>query len=322
MAALGITVRRTAALDEALARHLARVPTEFLSAGAVPTEPSRLRALLVGSLDRELPDLAPSTFPELRLVQSLFTGVDTVPFDRLGPEVKVAGNVGAYAPFVAEHAVALALAVAKDIPRNDARARAGHLRPVERTLQLAGGRALIVGLGSIGREVARRLAGLGMSVEAVTRDGRPREGAGRSYRPDEIADAVRGARVVVNCLPLTHRTRGLFGAAVFAAMGPQAIYVNVGRAETTEPDALRDWLARDPSSGAGIDVWWHEEFASGRLAEPFPLAPLPNLVASPHVAGHGEEAVRAGYESALSNLAAFFSGRPIKGVVDRAEYQD
>ncbi|HEV2449515.1 MAG TPA: NAD(P)-dependent oxidoreductase [Thermoplasmata archaeon] len=322
MAALAITVRRTPALDEALARHLARIPTEFLSAGAPPTDPSAVRALLVGSLERELPSLTPTTFPELRLVQSLFTGVDTVPFDRLGPEVKVAGNVGAYAPFVAEHAVALALAVAKAIPRNDALARSGHLRPVERTLQLAGGRALIVGLGSIGREVARRLSGLGMSVEAVTRDGRPREGAGRSYSPEQLVEAVRGARVIVNCLPLTRRTRGLFGAAVFAAMGPGSIYINVGRAETTEPEPLREWLAREPSSGAGIDVWWHEEFASGRLPEPFPLAPLANLVASPHVAGHGEEATRAGYDSALANLAAFFAGRPVKGVVDRAEYQD
>lgn len=320
MTALAISVRRTPALDEALARHVARIPTEFLAAGVPSADPSSVRALLVGSLERELPELTPSTFPGLRLVQSLFTGVDTVPFARLGPAVKVAGNVGAYAPFVAEHAVALALAVAKDIPRNDALARSGRLRPVGRTLQLTGGRALVVGLGSIGREVARRLSGLGMSVEAVTRDGRPREGAGRSYPPEELPAAVRGARVIVNCLPLTVRTRGLFGTPVFAAMGPNAIYVNVGRAETTEPGPLRAWLERDPSSGAGLDVWWHEEFASGRLPEPFPLAPLPNLVASPHVAGHGQEALRAGYESACANLAGFFGGRPVKGVVDRAEY--
>jgi phosphoglycerate dehydrogenase-like enzyme len=321
MAALAVTVRRSPLLEEVLQRHLSKVPTEFVSEQAPSQDPASVRALLVGSLSRELPSLTPATFPQLRLVQSVFTGVDGQPFDRLGPEVKVAGNVGAYAPFVAEHAVALALAVAKRVPYHDAQARAGKLRPAARTVQLAGSRAIVLGLGSIGREVARRLAGLGMSVEAVTRDGKPREGAGRTYAPSELPEAARGARLVVNCLPLTRNTRGFAGAPLFAALGPEAIYVNVGRAETTDAVALGEWLDRQPTSGAGIDVWWEERFDTGVLAPPFPLEGKANLVASPHIAGHAEEAARAGYESAAANLAAFFGGRPVRGVVDRSEYE-
>jgi D-2-hydroxyacid dehydrogenase (NADP+) len=321
VSALLVTLRRSPELDESLGRLLPRVPASFLAEdGSAPASES-VRALLVGSLARELPTLTVATFPQLRLVQSVFAGVDTVPFDRLGPDVKVAGNVGAYAPFVAEHAVALALAVAKHIPSGDTLVRSGQLRPIPRSLQLSGGRALVLGLGGVGREVARKLSGLGLSVEAVTRDGKPGEGAGRTYRPTELPEAMRGARIVVNCLPLSRATREIVGEAAFAALGAGAIYVNVGRAETTSAPALEAWLRREPSSGAGIDVWWEEEFAEGKLRAPFALAELPNLVASPHAAGHVVESAKAGYDAALANLAAFFAGRPVKGVVDRREYE-
>ncbi|MCI4335499.1 MAG: hypothetical protein L3K04_07745 [Thermoplasmata archaeon] len=320
MPSLLVTVRRSPELEAAVGRHLPRVPVAYLGTEQTISDPASVRALLVGSLERELPSLRPESFPNLRLVQSVFSGVDTVPFERLGADVKVAGNVGAYAPFVAEHAVALALAVAKRIPSGQEEMRAGRLRPIAWSLQLSGGRAIVLGLGAVGREVARRLSGLGMSVEAVTRDGAPREGAGRTYPPAEFPVAAHGARLIVNCLPLTRATRGWVGKAAFDALGAGAIYVNVGRAETTDPEALRLWLDAEPTSGAGIDVWWEEQFETGTVRLPFPLDGRPNLVASPHRAGHVAEAVAAGYEAALTNLSAYFGGRPVRGVVDRSEY--
>ncbi|MCI4363982.1 MAG: hypothetical protein L3K13_06760 [Thermoplasmata archaeon] len=320
MTALLVTLRRTPELDDSLRRLLPKVPVGFWATDRESVAGESVRALLVGSLEGEMPSLTPGMFPQLRLVQSVFAGVDTVPFERLAVEVKVAGNVGAYAPFVAEHAVALALAVAKRIPVGNALVREGRLRPVPESLQLSGGRAVVLGLGGVGREVARKLSGLGLVVEAVTRDGQPGEGAGRTYPSSELVEAVRGARLVVNCMPYTRATREIFGESAFAALGGRAIYVNVGRAETTSAPALEAWLRREPTSGAGIDVWWEEQFGAGTLSAPFPLAELPNLVASPHSAGHVAEAMRAGYDSALGNLASFFAGRPVRGVVDRSEY--
>ncbi|MCI4346740.1 MAG: hypothetical protein L3K07_08345 [Thermoplasmata archaeon] len=320
MPALLVTFRRSPELDDAIRRLLPRVPVGYVEPNLDGPIRESVRALLVGSLEREVPSLTPEMFPQLRLVQSVFAGVDTVPFDQLAGGVMVAGNVGAYAPFVAEHAVALALAVAKRVTVGNALVRDGRLRPVPESLQLAGGRAVVLGLGGVGREVARRLAGLGLFVEAVTRDGKPGEGAGRTYPSSALVEAVRGARVVVNCLPLTRATHAIVSGPFFEALGAGAVYVNVGRAETTDPAALEAWLRKEPTSGAGIDVWWSEEFAAGRVSAPFPLGELPNLVASPHAAGHVAEATRAGYDAALGNLAAFFAGRPVRGVVDRAEY--
>ncbi len=281
----------------------------------------RVEALLVGATDRELPDAVPSETPQLRFVQRIFTGLDDFPFARFPPAVAVAGNVGAFAPFVAEHAVALVLGLAKQLLPNFALVRAGRLRPVPSNRPLLGRTALILGFGEIGREVAARLRSFGMTIEGVSRTGEAKGGADRMFPAAALSEALARADVAVDCRPLTRATRASIGGAQFSAMKPAAILVNVGRAATVDEEALYRHLQGNPEFRAGFDPWWDEDFATGTLRTRFPFPELPNFLGTPHNAGIGAEIRGRVLTMAAENLARFFAGAAPRYVVDRSEYR-
>lgn len=284
------------------------------------TEWGSAEALLVGDLRRELPTWAPRTTPRLRLIQCLHTGLDTFPFDRVPTSIAVAGNGGAYAPFVAERALALILELAHHLPANHAAARAGQLRPASANRFLLGSRLVILGFGAIGTEVARRAIACGATVDAVTRDGQRPSGVERAFPSTSLAEAVAGADVIVDCRPLTERTRGSVDAAVLRAMKPEASFINVGRAATVDERALFDRLTAVPTFSAAVDVWWQEDYPHGHLGASFPFTDLPNFVGTPHNAAIGLGARERGFRCAVENLKRFFTGTPPRFVADRSEY--
>ena len=279
-----------------------------------------VRAMLTGNLRRELPDAAPERFPDLEFVQTLYTGVDAFPFDRVPDRTAVAGNVGAYAPFVAEHAVALLLALARRLPAGHRQIAEGRLRPTEPLTHLGARTVLLVGYGAIAAEIAARLRPFGCRLVGVNRSGALRPGVDRMVPVAGLREELARAEAVVNVLPLTRASRGLFGAEALAALPPGAIFVNVGRAETVDPDALAHRMRSDPSFRVGLDVWWEEDFEHGRVAMPFSLAEFPNLLGSPHRAGVVPEARPYVLDRALENLARFFRGERPRYLADRAEY--
>ena len=303
-----------------LERVVPRIAIDYVQPEARGPWPE-VEAMLVGTLERELPGFEASQTPRLRFVQRLFTGLDEFPFERLPEHVAVAGNVGAYAPFVAEHAVLLTLALLHDLEDSRAMVRAGRLRPPPPSRSLVGRTALLLGFGEIARELSTRFRALGMRVEGVSRTGTPSEGAATMYPADRLLEALSGATVVVDCRPLTNRTRGTINSAAFARMREDAVFVNVGRAGTVEEEALYRHLTAHPGFRAGTDVWWTEEFVSGRLTTRFPFADLPNFLGTPHVAGIGKDARDRATERAAANLARFFSGATPLHLVDRTEYR-
>lgn len=277
-------------------------------------------AMLAGNLNRQTPELTPADLPDLRFVQSLYTGLDGFAFDRVRAEAAVAGNGGAYAPFVAEHAVALALALAHDLPGGHRQVLAGRLRPTEMMTYLGGKTALVVGYGAIGEELGQRLSGLGMHVVGVARHAGSRSGAERVVAVTDLDRELDKAEVVVNCLPYSKATERLFDAARLARMRPNAIFVNIGRAGTVDAGAIDRHLATTPTFRYGSDVWWGEEFATGRLTLPFSLEGRTNVLGSPHRASYVPEASAYALERALENLARFFRGEPPRYVEPRADY--
>ncbi len=316
-----VTLPASSELRAAILDRLRGVPVAFTDPADVGPWPTA-EALLVGNLHRELPHWRADLAPRLRFVQQLFTGLDRFPFSAFGPDVAIAGNVGAYAPFVAEHAVALVLALAHEIVPNFEKVRRGRLRPPTPNRYLIGGTALVLGFGEIGRETADRLRALGLRVEGVGRTPDPRPGADRMYGASELAAALAGADVIVECRPLTRATRGTIDAAALNAMRPAAIFVNVGRAATVDETALYEHLRDHPAFRAGTDVWWREDFEAGELGSSHAFTELPNFLGSPHVAGVGS-AARARAESlALENLVRFFAGARPLHVADRADYGD
>ncbi len=274
----------------------------------------------MGSVDRELGPFDARTTPYLRFVQLIYTGADQFPFDRFPESVPIASNGGAYAPFVAEHAVALALAAARQIVSAQVQMRAHTLRPPPAIRLLLGHTAVILGYGAIGHEIARRLAGFDMRITGVNRSGRMASGVSAMWPADRLREAVSEGEVIFDVRPLTRSTRGTIGAGELSAMRPNAIYVNVGRAATADEEALYQHLVAHPEFRAAFDPWWEEDFAHGTFGSRFPFVDLPNFVGTPHSAGFGPATERYSLERALMNVARYFRGEPPRYIVDRREY--
>ncbi len=256
----------------------------------------------------------------VRFIQLLSAGADHLSWDDIPDDVAVAGNVGAYAEPMAEHVLAMTLAIAKRLPvKHAAMARGEYPRgPASRSLD--GAACGVLGFGGIGRACARLLRGVGMRIHAVNSSGRTDEPVAWAGTLGQLDEVLRAADVLVIALPLTRRTRGLIGAEELAAMKPDAILVNVARAAIVEEDALFEHLRTHPDFSAAIDVWWDEP----RRDEPFrprrPFLDLQNVLGSPHNSGivPGIEVVAA--RMAARNVLRFLRGEPVAGMMRRLDY--
>jgi phosphoglycerate dehydrogenase-like enzyme len=314
-----LVVAERPGLRDAVREGLPELPYRFLSE-LRPGEEAGVEAVLLGSMVREGAHWDPRAFPRLRFVQRIFAGVDDLPFDRFGPEVAIAGNVGGYSPFVAEHALALALACARCVLAGEAAVASGRMRPLPELRSLWRESAVILGYGSIGRAIAERLRPYEMHVSGLTRTGAAVPGLQRTWPADRLAEAVDGAGYVFDARPLTRATRASLDARAFAAMREDATYVNVGRGATVDEDALYHHLESHPRFRAGLDVWWQEDFAGYQLRARHPFARLPNFVGSPHWAGYAPQVGAHALGTALANLGRFFAGTGPEHLVDRADY--
>jgi phosphoglycerate dehydrogenase-like enzyme len=305
-------------LIDGLARWLPDVP--YIRPDKLGDKPwPSIEAVFVANVDREMPSLRPVQVPRLRFVQFLFTGLDGFPFHRFAPEVQVASNRGAYGPFVAEHAVALALALSKNVGRGQEMVLDGKMRPAPSSMFLDGRRAVILGFGRIGHETARRLRGLGMSIEGISRTGNADPGADQMTSIAHLSEALSRADLIVNCLPLTPSTRGIIGSEELGQLKPEAILVNVGRAATIDEDALVTYVKGHPDLRFGSDVWWDEDFVHGKVEVPPALKDLPNLLGTPHTAGLTADSRKFVLDNALQNVARYFHGERPQYLADQED---
>lgn len=314
-----VSVADSPELRQSLERILPAEAVAFVG----PSDPGpwpAAEAWLLGSVARELPQWTPELTPRLRFVQRLFTGLDGFPFDRFPDSVQIAGNVGAFAPFVAEHAVALLLGVTHNVVLNADRVREGRLRPPASNRYLIDRTVLLLGYGAIAREIAARLRPFGPRLEGLSRDGKGVAGLDRMHAAPHLTDALAGADIVIDCRPLTDSTRGTIDVTALGRMRPAAIYVNIGRAGTVDEAALFEHLSHHPDFRAALDVWWEENYEAGSFTTRYPFATLPNFLGSPHVASVGEPARVRAIEMAVENLGRFFQGVRPNHVGDRADY--
>lgn len=286
-----------------------------------PDARSSVRAILTDGLRGELASFDPRTTPHLQFVQQVATGLDLFPFERFPTSVTVAANVGGFASYVAEHAVALALAAARDLHTAQAMIEAGTLRPAPRGRSLIDATAVILGYGAIGRAIAERLAPFGARVVGLNRTGSPAPGAAEMFPASKLREALGAGSFVFEVRPLTGATVGTIGAVELAAMRADAVFVNVGRARTVDQTALFEHLRTHPEFRAAFDVWWEEDLAGGTLVSAHPFAQLANFYGTPHSADTFEASDRRALQMALENLVRFFrDGRPLF-TADRSEYE-
>ncbi len=239
--------------------------------------------------------------PRLRLVSVWGTGTDHVDLRAAARRgVTVTNTPGVSAVSIAEHALALLLAVARRIPLLDAAVRRGEW-PRGQSVELAGKTCGILGLGAIGRRFAWLARGIGMRTIAWTMHPKQAEGV----ELVELDELYRASDVLSVHLRLSRETEGLIGPRQFALMKKSAILINTARGRIVDEAALAEALAAGRIAGAGLDVFAAEPLPAGHA-----LLALPNLVLTPHCAGITPEALEAGLHMAVENVWAFLEEQP------------
>jgi phosphoglycerate dehydrogenase-like enzyme len=245
--------------------------------------------------------------PRLRWIQTASAGYD--PFVKHGvpASIAVTNASGVWGATVAEHAMALLLGLTRRLPEAERNRAARDYRREEMSdlmQSLEGGNLLVIGYGSIGREVARRADAFAMRVTVATRSGRA---DGRdAVTLDRLDTVLPRADAVVACVPLTAATRQIISTQALAAMKPSAVLVNVARGEIVDQAALIEALRAGRLRGAGLDV-----FETEPLPADDPLWTLPNVILTPHVAGYAAASFDRLARLFVDNLHRLRAGQPL-----------
>ena len=236
----------------------------------------------------------------LRLTSIWGTGTDHIDYAATRARgITVTNTPGVNAHAVAEHTIALMLAVARRIPSMDAGVRAGEW-PRGLLVQLEGKTFGVIGLGAIGCRVATLASAFGMTVLASTlgEDGGRSRSVGAKHVPLEVL--LRESDFVSLHLRLSDKTTRHLDRDRLALMKPSAFLINTARAGLVGREALFEALRESRIAGAGLDVF-HEE----PIRPDDPLLRLPNVVLTPHNAGSTAEVINRGLQQAVENIQAF-----------------
>ncbi len=219
-------------------------------------------------------------------------------------------------PPIAEHVIAMLMTLTRNLQYfHHLQQEQVWQRPPDTPspmIEIGGKTMLVVGLGGIGTEVARRAAALGMRVIATRRSGREGpdfvEYVGLS---DELLELAAQADVVVNTLPLTRETTGIFGREFFAAVKQGAYFISIGRGKNTDNAELIAALKSGRLAGAGLDVTDPEPLTKGHE-----LWSLPNVIITPHISYMTDRGFERNRLVITENLRRYINGERMLNVVD------
>jgi len=253
----------------------------------------------------------------LRWIQTIGAGVEWL----LTPEVRrredliVTNTSGIHAQPIAEHVFGFVLMFAHQLHRSLRQqvARKWDSSVLHNEVTTLSSSTLgVLGLGAIGRRVAEIGAAFGMRVIALKRSPASAAGVDRVFSPNQLVTFLKEAEYVINTLPLTDQTRGLFGPREFAAMRSDAVFINIGRGGTVQSDALVEALRSGSIRGAALDVTDPEP-----LPAEHPLWSLENAIITPHYSGAHPGYMQRASAIFLENLVAYLAKKPLSNLVDK-----
>ena len=262
----------------------------------------------------------------VKLVHVTGAGYDKISLPDLAPGAVVA-NTFHHARPIAEHVLMVTLMLSRNVLAADRAVRGGSWRtiatdpavPFHPTL---GGMTMgLVGMGSIGSEVARIAGLLGMEVRAVRKNPEARVADGVSLGwvggIHQLPELLAASDVVVVTVPLDASTEGMIGAPEIAAMKPSALLINVARGAVVNEHALFDALQSRRIAGAGIDVWWGSPADGVVPPANLPFGSLDNAVLTPHHSGHARVTFERRSADIAANIRRLAEGRNLQNVVPR-----
>ena len=253
--------------------------------------------------------------PKLRWMHTMSAGVERFLIPELvgRKEFTLTNNSGSYDVPIAEFVMAAMLAAAKRLPDYERSQQRSHWDKDHESAEIRDSTVVVLGLGSIGGEVARLAAAFGMRVIGVRRrldlPGVP--GVVAVVPPDRLADVISEADFLAITAPLTPATRGLISRDVIARMKPTSWIVNIARGAIVDEPALLEALKARRIGGAAIDAWW---------TEPLPSESewwsLPNVIATPHISHSSPRVRERTLGLFLENLRRWKAREPLLNVVD------
>ncbi len=280
---------------------------------------SKADIVLSWNPSREYEENEFSCMGNVRLLQLVSAGADHLPFSRLRPDMVVAGNIGAYAEPMAEHVMAMTLALLKKLMPGHRKLSEGVFEHIDARV-LGGLTCGILGFGGIGKAVARYMRAFHVKIFAVNTSGKTDEDVAFIGTLKDLDSVLSQSDIVVITLPLNKHTKGIIGSMQLDTMKKDAILINVARGEIIDEGALYNHLKTNPYFMAGIDAWWVEPFRHGEFRIDYPFFDLPNLLGSPHNSAIVPQVMEMGVHAALENIQRFVKHEGIKGIVDFKDY--
>jgi lactate dehydrogenase-like 2-hydroxyacid dehydrogenase len=271
-------------------------------------DPAGVRGLVVTS-SQGISNARLQHYPDLEVIATLGVGLDRLDLafiDKLG--VRVANTPGVLDATVAEHAMALLLAVSRRICQADEFVRQGEWGKALFPLAsgLSGKRCGIAGLGRIGSLIARRCEAFGLLIAYF---GRHRQADVPYEYFEDLWAMAHECDILILSLPGGKETEGIVNAEVLHALGPDGLLVSIGRGSTLDEQALLEALEYGDLGAAALDVFADEPNV------PQGLRDLPNVVLTPHLGSATKECRQAMVDMLLANLRAHFTGQPMPGLV-------
>jgi phosphoglycerate dehydrogenase-like enzyme len=248
----------------------------------------------------------------LRWLQWPFVGVDRIlPLLKDNREIILTNAGGVFDDPIAEYVLALILAMAKDVPAT-LRFQAAKMWKFRETETVAGKCAIVVGVGGVGRAIGSILRAVKLEVIGVGRTGRVGDEVFSRIAPvSDLPNLLSVADYVIVAAPLTPQTRGIFSAELLDNMRPAARFINVGRGELVDQDALSAMIAEGRLAGAALDVFQQEPLPGSST-----LWNAEKVVVSPHMAGDVTETPARLAALFKDNLGRFLNGHPLRNIVD------
>ncbi|HMM20092.1 MAG TPA: D-2-hydroxyacid dehydrogenase [Selenomonadales bacterium] len=250
--------------------------------------------------------------PNLKWVHALTAGVENLIF----PEIQQSNTIltnsrGIHGIPVSEHVFSLMLAFTRGLNLliRQQQAKQWERVPTEEIHEKTIG---IVGLGAIGREIAKKAKGLGMEVLATKQEMTAEIFVDKLYPPEELNELLAASDFVVAALPLTDQTSGLFTLQQFEAMKRTAYFINIARGSIVREADLITALQTGIIKGAGLDVFDHEP-----LPPDSPLWDMPNVIITPHIAALSPHYLDRAVKSFADNLTRFVEDREMFNIVDK-----
>ena len=264
----------------------------------------------------ELKDIEINVLQNLQFVQLLSAGYDHLNFNYFSKETIIASNQGAYAKPMAEHALAMILALAKKLTKYHNLLSKGVFDQLNSVTRYIHGSNLgIIGYGSIGKETAKLMQPFDVNVYAINTSGKTDDDVAFIGKLQDLDIVLKNSDILLISIPLNKETQALIGKRELELMKSDAILINVARGDIIIEKDLYEHMRTHPEFSAGIDAWWVEPFKYGKFETHYPFFELTNFIGSPHNSSVVPNSLIDGAKQAAINVKRFINKEVIKGLI-------